>query len=238
MSATGYEKMLRVREVFYSIQGEGVYAGVPTTFVRLQGCNLTHPCRWCDTAYAQDKEGEGKESYDFTAEALLKRIVACEGRTYQHWVCVTGGEPLFQVEGLHELIKQLKRYGFRVEVETNGTLPKPMWWTIVDSWAADIKCPSSGVKSLEEEWFWTRPADQVKFVVADDEDIAYAEKTIMRNACRNPVVLVSPMFDPTLDLAFNVKAPILEKSVELCKRTKSRFSLQLHKIVYGDRRGV
>jgi len=228
--------ILKVSQIFHSVQGEGVYAGVPTTFVRLQGCNLLTPCNWCDTGYAHD----GSKGRLMDVQDILSQVVKLEPRTYKHWVCITGGEPLFQPEGLHELIKYLKRYGLRVEVETNGTIPKPSWWTIVDSWAADIKCPSSGIAglSLEKEWFDTRIFDQVKFVVKDTTDIAYAESCIMRNALRNPTVIVSPMLDPTLDIAFNVKSGFLAEVVELCKRQKVRFSIQLHKIVYGDRKDV
>jgi len=114
-----------VNELFYSIQGEGVYAGVPTTFIRLQGCNFLPGlgCKWCDTMYAQgSSEGTEMEIGD-----VLNQCTKLEGRTYKHWVCITGGEPLFQPDALHELVKGLKRYGLRVEVETNGSLEKPYW---------------------------------------------------------------------------------------------------------------
>lgn len=227
---------ISVNKVFYSIQGEGVYANVPTTFIRLQGCNLLPNCSWCDTGYAQ--KGSGGELLE--VEEVLDRCVAAEGRTYQHWVCVTGGEPLLQEEALHELVKGLKRFGFLVEVETNGSIPKPGWWTIVSSWVADIKCPSSGVCGVSlEEWFDTRVYDQVKFVLGDEEDIEFAKKMIGRNIHRNPIVLLSPV------LNFEGRPPgqielwdaeWMQRVVEVCKELKVRFSLQTHKIVYGNRR--
>lgn len=212
---------LRVAKIFYSIQGEGVYQGIPTTFVRLQGCNLLTGCVWCDTQFARPGVG----GTELEVDEIVKQVVHLEPRTYKHWVCITGGEPLFQSAGLHELVKVLSRYGFQVEVETNGTLPKPYWWTLVGSWVADIKCPSSGVShlSLEETWFDVRAQDQVKFVVGNDEDIEFARKVIMRNAARNPVVLVSPVILPGCDV------PIMSKVIRLCLELKVRFSLQIHK---------
>jgi len=220
---------INISEIFYSIQGEGVYQGIPTTFIRFKGCNLLTPCSWCDTVYARNGIGNLME-----VDEILDKCISLEGRTYKHWVCVTGGEPLFQPDGLHELVKKLSKYGFQVEIETNGSLPKPFWWTLVDSWSADIKCPSSGVcgVSKEEDWFDTRPCDQVKFVVGNQEDIDFARKVIMRNAARNPVVLVSPCITKN-------NQPLMEEAAELCKELKVRFSLQVHKIVFGyDRRSV
>lgn len=211
---------LDVSRIRLSIQGEGVHQGIPTTFVRLQGCNLLPGCNWCDTRYARSSGGTL-----LGVEDVVKEVVAAELRTYKHWVCITGGEPLLQLEGLHELVKVLNRYGFLTEVETNGTFSKPFWWTLVNSWVADIKCPSSGVcgVSKEEEWFDTRAQDQVKFVVGDQKDIDYARKIIMKNAARNPVVLVSPVVLPGCEV------PIMGKAVELCLELKVRFSLQVHK---------
>ena len=230
---------INISEIFYSIQGEGVYQGVPTTFIRFLGCNLLEPgCTWCDTRYARSDLSNLMD-----VDEILDKCVSLEGRTYKHWVCITGGEPLFQPAGLHELVKRLNKYGFLIEVETNGSLPKPLWWTLVDSWVADIKCPSSGVGriSLENEWFDTRACDQVKFVVGNKEDIDFARKVVMRNAARNPVVLVSPMI-PNLnsaDLDYWSGGSKMIEAVELCKELKVRFSLQTHKIVYGsERRGV
>lgn len=211
---------LRIAKIFYSIQGEGVNQGVPTTFIRFQGCNLLNGCAWCDTQYAR---GEGGTL--LSIEDILSEVVAAESRTYKHWVCITGGEPLFQLDGLHELVKALNKYGFLIEIETNGSIPKPFWWTLVDSWVADIKCPSSGVcgTSKEEQWFDTRAQDQVKFVVGSMEDILFAKQMIMRNATRNPTVLISPVILP------DGKAPAMKEAVNLSLRLKVRFSLQIHK---------
>lgn len=236
------DQRVRLAEIFYSIQGEGIHQGLPTTFIRMQGCNFLPGmgCAWCDTQYAQSSD-TGDE---LTIDEALDKCVKLESRTYKHWVCITGGEPLFQPEALHELVKGLSRYGLLVEVETNGSIKKPYWWTLVDSWVVDIKCPSSGVcgKSLEE-WFDTRIFDQVKFVVGTKEDIDFAKETIRRNIHRNPVVLVSPV-TKSLHGTNLPDDPIgwdkewLQEVVEFCKEMKVRFSLQLHKVVWGSKKGV
>ena len=231
---------VRVGEIFYSIQGEGVYAGVPTTFIRMQGCNLLNHCTWCDTAYAQD----GSKGTEMSVKDILNQCVKLEGRTYKHWVCITGGEPLFQSEALHELAKGLKRFGFRVEVETNGSIPKPYWYTLVDSWVADIKCPSSGVCGVSlEDWFNTRECDQIKFVVSNQADLDFASRMVRRNVAKNPVVLVSPASGILVDKREGTieeywLRPWLQEVVEFCLEMKVRYSLQLHKVVWGSRRGV
>jgi len=231
---------IRVNEVFYSVQGEGVLQGVPTTFVRLQGCNLLTPCSWCDTSYAQSE----KAGFLLDVDEVLGQCVKLEGRTYQHWVCVTGGEPLFQLEALHELVKGLHRYGFRIEVETNGSIPKPYWWTVVDSWVADIKCPSSGVCGVSlVEWFDTRATDQIKFVVANSEDLDFTRSMIRKFIHKNPVVLVSPATGILVDerrgqIEEYWNRDWLQEVIEFCKEMKVRFSLQIHKVAYGNRVGV
>lgn len=224
--------MVRISEIFYSIQGEGVHAGVPTTFIRMQGCNLLPGmnCRYCDTSYAQDSN----KGTEMSIVDILDKCVAVRNSTYRHWVCVTGGEPLAQLEALHELVKGLRNYGFRIEVETNGTLPKPSWWTLVDSWVADIKCPSSGVGGLSlEEWFITRGCDQVKFVVGDREDLRFSRNLITKYRGKNPTILVSPVLTEVL-----IDQAWMEEVVEFCKELRVSFSLQVHKVCFGNKRGT
>ena len=101
--------LYRINEIFYSLQGEGRWTGVPMVFIRLSGCNLA--CSFCDTP--------DKESKQFTELALLERI-----KEYPtNRVCITGGEPLIQ--NLDSLIRVLKDSQFKVHLETNGTLPLP-----------------------------------------------------------------------------------------------------------------
>jgi len=232
---------LHINEIFYSLQGEGVYQGVPTVFIRFQGCNLGLPhCAWCDTSYAW----EGSEGEDMEVYQIVDKCVELRPQTYKAWVCITGGEPLAQPEGLLELVKKLKQYGFRVEVETNGSIKKPFWWTRVDSWVVDIKCPSSGVcgVSLVDDWFSMRADDQIKFVVGNQEDLDFARKIINSQVASNPVVLVSPVIEvgrgDLRDACINWKNEWLQEVAEFCKENRVRMSLQQHKIIWGDKRGV
>lgn len=234
---------LRISEIFYSIQGEGIYQGVPTVFIRLAGCNLLTHCQYCDTSYAWD----GNLGIETTVEEVLNKVVKFSPH-YKDWVCITGGEPLFQPDELHQLVKKLKNYGYRIEVETNGSIKKPFWWTLVDSWVADIKCPSSAIcgVSLVDDWFSMRRDDQVKFVVGNQEDLDFARKVINSKVAYNPVVLVSPILGMGMDLADKENIPDeiwydvrwLQEVAEFCIELRVRLSLQLHKFVWGSRRGA
>lgn len=238
--------MIRVKEIFYSIQGEGLYQGVPTVFIRLQGCNLLTHCSYCDTSYAQ----EGSLGTPMGTEEIAKKVHGLLPY-YKGWVCITGGEPLFQLEECHELIKKLKNYGYRVSVETNGSIKKPFWWTLVDSWCVDIKCPSSGVCgiSLIDDWFSMRVEDQIKFVVGSKEDLDFARKTINSKVAYNPVVLVSPVIGNLMDFvegqeivptyySWKSEQEWLQEVAEFCKEMRVRYSLQIQKVIWGNKRGV
>lgn len=124
--------MYSVKEIFYTLQGEGANAGTPAVFLRFAGCNLwsgrerdraSAVCRFCDTEFVgTDGVGGGK----FRSAAALARAVAAKwpGRaTASRFVVCTGGEPLLQLDP--PLVKALHARGFRVAVETNGTLPTP-----------------------------------------------------------------------------------------------------------------
>lgn len=228
---------MKIHEIFYNIQGEGVYQGLSTVFIRLQGCNLLPKCCWCDTTYAQ-LESNGQE---MTVDEITKEVLRVAPEFFG-WVCITGGEPLWQADELEVLIHELAARGHRIEVETNGSLPKPTWWTLVDSWCADIKCPSSGVAGIsKEDWFKTRPTDQVKFVCGTEEDLEFAGKMIQKHLADKPVVLVSPVI--TLGCRFPDNQvewgrPWMQRVVEFCLTYRVRFSLQWHKVIWGNKKGV
>lgn len=227
---------IQTREIFYSIQGEGVYTGVPMAFVRLSGCSLH--CTYCDTPYAQDPLSG--ESLDIGA--ILKKVTNLVPWQCS-WVCITGGEPLDQAPELLYLIRELKRDSYKVEVETNGCKIKPNWWSIVDSWIPDMKCPSSGkdVWSRETEWYTNmRLDDQVKFVVGTEEDLKYTEEMMKRNRASNPWVLISPVLSSEDEWSIDKKfeeQKWLQRVVEFVKEMRSnsdkvRLSLQVHKFCY------
>ncbi len=239
--------MIRVNKVFYSLQGEGVHQGEPTVFIRFQGCNLAaSPCVWCDTKYAQ----KGSEGTEYTLEELEAKILELKPR-YHDWFCITGGEPLAQEDGLRRLIQMLQRFGLRIEVETNGTIEKPFWWTRVDSWVADIKCPSSGVcgLSLVDDWFSTRASDQIKFVVGNQEDLDFARKIINSKVAPNPKILVGPVVKKLLNFVegqeivpayygWQREQEWLQTVAEFCKEMRVRYNLQEQKVIWGNRKGV
>lgn len=229
---------MRLNEIFYSIQGEGVSQGLPMVFIRLQGCNLLPGCSFCDTLYAQDPK-EGKEmSVDSVVEQVSKL-----SPYYKSWVCITGGEPLWQKDELEALVRKLKEGGYLLTIETNGSFPPPSWYTLVDSWNADIKCPSSGVCGVSKEaWFKTRQQDQIKFVVGTEEDLDFTRKMLRGHRADSPQILVSPVLgiidkeEDAIDAFYYNEW--LQKVVEFSKEMRIRFSLQWHKIVYGNKKGV
>ena len=212
--------MLQVTEIFASIQGETSHIGLPFTFVRLTGCNLR--CRYCDTTYAY----EGGE--EFSIQEIVSRVEIFGIPR----VTVTGGEPLLQPEAF-DLVTAFLDREFVVLVETNGTVPLKS----LDPRAVkvmDVKCPGSGEdrKTIWENFSTLTARDEVKFVVASEDDYRYA-KEIMGKYCRKSPfsVLLSPAsgFLPPEKLAGWMVGDGLS----------ARFQLQLHKIVWGpDSRGV
>jgi 7-carboxy-7-deazaguanine synthase len=212
--------MLKITEIFASLQGETSYSGYPFAFARLTGCNLR--CRYCDTTYAWD----GGE--EFPLEEVVSRVTAF-GLTR---ACVTGGEPLLQKEAF-ALVAALLDRGQDVLVETNGTLPlaglDPRAVKIMD-----VKCPSSGEdrKMLLENFRHLTERDEVKFVISTEEDYRYAKEVVGRyRRERKWGVLLSP--------AFGSLAPERLAGWMVADGLDARLQLQLHKLVWGpDRRGV
>lgn len=212
--------MLKVTEIFASVQGETSHSGYPFAFVRLTGCNLR--CRYCDTTYAYDA-GE-----EFPLDEVVSRVIAF-GLTR---ACVTGGEPLLQEEA-STLVAMLLDRGQEVLVETNGTLSlsglDPRAVKIMD-----VKCPSSGEarKMLWDNFRHLTERDEVKFVISSEEDYRYAKEVTARyRRERKWDVLLSP--------AFGLLAPERLAGWMIGDGLDARFQLQLHKIVWGpDRRGV
>jgi len=212
---------LLVNEVFYSIQGESTWSGLPCGFVRLSGCNLR--CRYCDTQYAYEI-GDAMEIGDILP--LLNRF-GCSHIT------VTGGEPLLQSD-TPSLVSQLLHNGFNVSIETNGSLDIG----IVDSRCIkvmDLKCPSSGMLAHNrmENLKNLGPMDQVKFVIADHGDYQFARMMTERlaDSLQTGNILFSPVHGllPAAELA----------GWMLGDHTPARLQIQLHKYLWPDKdRGV
>ena len=212
--------MLRVNEIFHSIQGESSHAGRPCTFVRLTGCNLR--CVWCDTAYAFH-EGVSME----VAEVVRKvEEIGCL------LVEVTGGEPLLQDEAI-ELMSALLARGHEVLLETGGSLPIDRVPDGVRR-IVDVKCPGSGEcdRNLWANLDALRSGDEIKFVLAGraDYDWAAHEVRTRRLDTRAPV-LFSAVFG---DLDPGTLAAWI-----LADRLPVRLQLQMHKILWpGVPRGI
>ena len=206
---------LQVTEIFASLQGEGRFQGELTTFIRLTGCNLR--CSWCDTADAY--EGGEEMSVPAVLDAVRQRGAAR--------VCVTGGEPLDQ-PAAQELFTALRRSEFEVSVETNGTL-KIGGFKDVPSFTVDHKLPSADVSLpfAPGNWPALRPADELKFVVADRADYDEAVAVIGGHHFAAPVVM-SPCLERTGDGLGPARALA---SWIIDDRLPVRFSLQLHKIL-------
>jgi len=206
---------LQVTEVFRSIQGESTHAGFPCSFVRLTGCSLR--CVWCDSAYAFHG---GKT---MPLDAIVAEV---EGHGTRR-VELTGGEPLEQ-DAAYPLMTALLDAGKTVLVETGGHVPldrlDPRAIAIVD-----VKAPGSGISgfNLDANLEALRPADELKFVLADRADFDWAiDRVAARDLDRSRAVTFSPVWEglSPADLA----GWILASGREI------RLGLPLHKILWGD----
>ncbi|MBI0583950.1 MAG: radical SAM protein [Methanomassiliicoccus sp.] len=209
---------MRISEIFFSLQGEGVLMGTPTTFVRTVGCNLD--CTWCDTKYAR----EGGE--EMSVEEVFDRVE----RHPTPFVSLTGGEPLIQ-EDIYRLLDLLLENNYHVTIETNGSIPLeqiPNSEEIMIS--MDIKCPSSAMadRNMYDNLEFLSPRDQVKFVIADRVDYLFARKVLREHEVNAPVVM-TPMGGTKL-------RPLAEWV--LADKLMVRVMPQMHKLIWGDRRGV
>ncbi|HIG92054.1 MAG TPA: 7-carboxy-7-deazaguanine synthase QueE [Methylococcaceae bacterium] len=210
--------MIRITEIFYSLQGESNSVGLPTVFIRLTGCPLR--CSYCDTAYAF----HGGEK--MTVEDIIMEVARYE----TCYVTVTGGEPMAQV-GCVELLDSLVDKGYSVSLETSGAIDLEKVNTSVVK-VMDIKVPSSQEdhRNRYENLAYLTKKDQVKFVIGDEQDYEWSKEQIAKyklpELCE---VLFSPIMgrqDPT-ELANKI----------LRDQLPVRFQVQLHKILWGDTPG-
>jgi len=217
---------LRITEIFHSIQGASTWAGLPCTFVRLTGCPLR--CVWCDTEYAfHGGETLAIDDVMETVRGIGTPLVE-----------ITGGEPLIQ-QGAFDLAEQLLEEGFTVLVETSGALDvaplDPRAHKIMD-----LKCPGSGEveRNLWSNLDHLTARDEVKFVVVDREDYAWARDVIRDRRLDKAVadgrlraLLISPAWD-AIDFQ-ELAGWILEDGLPV------RLQPQLHKLIWGpDTPGV
>jgi len=200
--------IMKIIEIFTSLQGEGSTSGYPTIFVRLGGCNLS--CSYCDTPDSR-KGGE-----EFSVSEVFDLVM----RQSPVYVCITGGEPLLQLEEVSDLAGRLSTAGKTVSIETNGTLPFDSLFSS-SVICMDVKCPSSGESSDLTLLKTLRDIDSVKFVVGTDEDLIYAGK-VMINEQINAEIFISPVFGTDYS---RIADYILDNNLP------ARMQVQLHKII-------
>lgn len=211
---------LKINEIYYSLQGESSFMGLPCIFIRTTGCSLR--CRWCDTEHAF-YQGEF-----YCLEAILKEIK----KYHCTLVLLTGGEPLDQ-KASYLLLSLLCDEGYTVLVETGGHRSiaeiDPRVHCIVD-----MKCPSSGMMKANrlENLKRVSKKDEVKFVIGNQDDYLWAMEIVDKyqlSEVSNP--LFSPVYNtlPTIDLAQWI----------LSDNSKVRLQIQQHKVIWGkDAMGV
>jgi len=227
---------MKIAEIFYSIQGEGMLTGVPSVFVRTSGCNLR--CEWCDTPYTS----WSPEGNEMSIAAILETVKQYPAR---HAV-VTGGEPMI-APGIVELTQSLRGLGLHVTVETAGTVHHQVACDLMSispklanstprereggKWAAQhdrVRYQPEVLKQLMAEYEY-----QLKFVVASPEDMAEIAAVLKEmSADRSRVVL----------MAEGVTSDVIRERAawlsEICKREGFRYSPRLHIDLWGNRRGV
>jgi 7-carboxy-7-deazaguanine synthase len=211
-----YLQIMKINEIFYSIQGEGKWTGIKNIFIRTTGCNLR--CSFCDTTYAYT------DGVDMTIEEIVNNIsnYPCK------YICITGGEPLFQNETL-KLVEYLLREKYKVSIETNGSIKINQY---IDKnslmISLDIKCPSSKMheKMCLDNLSMLRKNDQLKFIIRDKKDYNYAKEIFQKYKPVCPIYF-QPVWGAN---ATHLANWIIEDKLDV------RLSLQIHKILWGNRR--
>lgn len=206
--------MLKINEIYASIQGESSHTGLPCIFIRLTGCNLR--CSWCDTAYAF------YAGNDLTIEETLQKVDTFGLPLVE----ITGGEPLLQ-EDVYPLMEALLKKGYRVMLETSGALPIDKVPQRVIK-ILDIKCPGSGEekKNHLENLKLLSPHDEVKFVLLDRADYEWSRDILRKyDMVPSKQVLFSPVYD---------KLNLKDLSQWILKdRLAVRLQTQLHKVIWS-----
>lgn len=229
---------MRIAEIFHSIQGEGLLAGVPSIFIRTSGCNLR--CHWCDTPYAS----WNPEGPEMSVEEILKKLT--------EWNCdhivLTGGEPMIAPD-LPELATALKKQKKHITIETAGTiLPNGIPCDLASlspklsnsthpperdpAWAKKHEATRLQPEVISE-WIRKYPF-QLKFVVSSENDLAEIKDLLSRlPPVPLPQILLMPEGIDVKTLA--TRSPWL---VDICKREGFRFCPRLHIELFGHTRGT
>jgi organic radical activating enzyme len=240
-------------EIFHTIQGEGVSAGLPAVFVRASRCNLH--CVWCDTDHTWNFEGtpwphdkdavpgyakhhQADVTCEITPADAARRILAFNCPR----VVITGGEPLLQQEALVEMIHHIRAElpHCVFEVETNATrIPCPALAQTVDQFNVSPKLSNAGMPEslrLNDEalrWFAASPVAWFKFVVSSPADLTEIKVLQLNHSIARQRILLMPEGRTPAEL--DQTAPQL---ADLCRESGYRFCDRLHIRLWGDRKGV
>jgi len=208
---------LLITEIFKSIQGEGHYSGLPCSFIRLTGCNLS--CHWCDTTYAYEN------GTHFDIDDIINTILIHETKLIE----ITGGEPLLQ-NNVFFLIKKLHEHGKIILLETNGSITikeVPNYVHII----MDIKTPYSNgySKNCFENLSYLKKSDEIKIVIENYRDFEWSmticDSYDLHNLVEKPIIL-QPVF--------NLLSPMILAKWIIESRKFFKLGIQLHKYVFGD----
>ncbi len=216
-----FDNMLKINEIYVSVQGESSKAGLPCVFIRLTYCNLR--CTYCDTEYAFYK---GKE---YSIDQVIEKVKGYNCKLVE----ITGGEPLVQEDECRFLMKKLCDEGFEVLLETGGSLPiKDIdeRVTII----MDLKCPSSGMmkKNFYDNISYLKQDDEIKFVIGNREDYNWTKEIINKYDLYKKCKIL-------LSVVFNKLEPITLVDWMLEDKINARFQLQMHKFIWQpDTKGV
>lgn len=213
--------VLKINEIFHSIQGESTKAGLPCVFVRLTYCNIR--CVYCDTEYAF------YEGVDRTIDDIIDEVRSFNCKLVE----ITGGEPLVQ-ENVHILMKRLCDMGFDVMIETGGSLPIENIDKRVKI-IMDLKTPYSKMekKNRYENIQHLKSNDEVKFVIGSREDYDWTKEILNKYDLFDIVEQV--LFSPVFERVENIQLAewILHDKLNV------RFQLQMHKYIWHpETRGV
>ena len=223
---------MKIAEIFYSIQGEGTLAGVPSVFVRTSGCNLR--CSWCDTPYTSwNPEGDDKTIAEILSE--IRKFNA-------HHVVVTGGEPMI-APAVVELTQGLRDAGCHITIETAGTVYKSL--------PCDLMSISPKLANSTPEGPWRMQHErlrinldaiqqlmnlcdyQLKFVISAPADLDEVRDIVRQVKAESGKVILMP--EGTDSSVLREKAQWI---AELCKREGFRYGPRLHVDLWGATRGV
>ena len=206
--------MLKINEIYHSIQGESTSAGRPCVFVRLTYCNLR--CTYCDTEYAF-YEGE-----DMSVQRVINEIEKYGCKLVE----ITGGEPLVQADECLELMNKLCKLGYEVMIETGGSLSikdiDPRVKIIMD-----LKCPSSGMekKNLYQNLMFLKPNDELKFVIGDRIDYEWTIDMLKKYNLQGKCIIL-------FSVVFGKLEPVELINWILKDKLDVRFQLQMHKYIW------